>query len=58
MKEFLDRTNSMIVGAAISYAVGYKLDFDNRIALVLIILLGFGLGRNIAKMLDDGRRGK
>lgn len=56
MKEFLRGFNFMSFGAAIGYAIGYRFGFDNRMASVFIILLGFGLGNSVAETLDEWRK--
>lgn len=56
MKEFLNKINFMVCGAAVGYAIGYRFGFDGRIASVIVVLLGFGLGNTVARMLDERRK--
>ncbi len=53
MKELLSKINFMVCGMAIGYAIGYRFGFDNRIALVIVVLVGFGLGNTVVRTLDE-----
>ena len=56
MKELLNKINFMVCGMAVGYAIGYRFGLDQRIALVIVVLLGWGLGNTVAKILDERRK--